>query len=552
METKQENPEDLALVDAPYWMYLNRIRIDGQPFDLKGRKYQQELMRSYTGDGKDKRFKHNEVIRKGSQIGITISKVIEATHGALHGLYPQGIIFYFPSQKAVEMFSKSRVKPFIDDNPESVGKFMGKTDSVYIRKVGGTNIYFFGASATSIVGGEKKDSTAVRMTPADWIILDERDLFDEDMAHQVNQRLGNSKIWRRTDVGTPTIPDLGVDLLYKKSNMCRWQIKCASCRKHTCVETEFPSCIKLSDSGNYFKCVHCGGRLDTNNGRWIPDEPTRDIVGYWLSQLLNPNCNLSLILRQYADPEAYDMTEGEFQRIVMGLPYVSAEDELSESDVYACCGNDGMAHSSDIACAMGVDIGNPIYAIIGYRKDRGRYKVIKTARVPDWGELHDLARRFNVKASVIDAQPEYHKSREFQTEEPYAVYLCYYSEHLRTFDTWSSPPENIVKVNRTEVFDATHSMVRDAGVLVLPRVNEEMKVFAHQMTRSVRVMETDQKTGTKIYRYRTRGDKQDHYRNALNYFLLACRKVGIPATSKSMERKRPMTQDMAYSLGGSR
>lgn len=545
MIDKVGKSEKGTIIDAPYWMYINHIRIDGRLFDYEGRKYQQELMRPKTDDG---RFKHNEVIRKGTQIGITISKVAEATHGALHGRYPQGIIFYFPSQKAVEMFSKSRFKPFIEDNPESVGKYMGKTDSVYIRKVGPTNVYFFGGSATSKVGGEKKDSTSVRSTPADWIIIDERDLFDEEMAKQVNQRLGNSKIWRRTDVGTPTIPDLGIDALYKKSNQSRWQIRCDACKKHTCLETEFPSCIKLTDEGGHFVCAHCGKRIDPNNGKWIPDYPKRDVVGYWASQLLNPNCNLSLILRQFADPEAYDMDEGEFQRIVLGSAFVSAEDELSESDVYACCGGDGMQHSSQTDCAMGVDVGNPIYAVIGYRRDRGRYKVIKVAQVPDWGELHDLANRFNVKSAVIDAQPEYHKSREFQSEEPYAVYLCYYSEHLKTFDSWSSSPENIVKVNRTEIFDATHSMVREAGVLTLPRVNEEMKTFARQMTRSVRVQETDQRTGTKIYRYRARGDKEDHYRNALNYFLLACRKIGIPVESRK-SRKRPLMQDMKYTLG---
>jgi len=366
MEVSKEQLEKLSLVDAPYWMYLNKIRVDGRLFDFEGRRYQQELMRPKTADG---RFKHNEVIRKGSQIGITIGKVAETVHGARYYLYPQGIIFYFPSKTAVEMFSKDRFKPFVDDNPEQVGRYMGKTDSVYIKRIGRVNIRFFGGTATTRVGGEKKDSAAVRSTPADWILLDERDLFDEDMTSQVNQRLGNSKIWRRTDMGTPTIPDLGVDLLYKKSNMCRWQISCEACRKHTCLETEFPSCIKLSDNGGYFVCSHCGGRLDANNGKWIPDEPKRDTVGYWVSQLLNPNCNLSLILKQYTDPEAYDMTEGEFQRIVMGLPHVSAEDELSESDVYACCGPHSMLHSSDIPCAAGVDIGNPIYVVIGYRKE---------------------------------------------------------------------------------------------------------------------------------------------------------------------------------------
>ena len=541
-EQSQKPEEDIAANDAPYWMHLNQIQIDGQPFNLNGRRYQQEIMRAETPDGI---FKHNEVIRKGAQIGVTISKVAEVTHGALHGLYPQGIIIYFPSKTAVELFSASRFKPFIEDNPESIGKFMGKTDRIDIRKIGKTNVYFLGGTATTRVGGDKKDAMAVRSTPADWILLDERDMFDPDMASQVNQRLGNSKIWRRTDMGTPTIPDLGVDLLYKKSTQGRWQIHCESCKKHTCVETEFPGCVKLSDNGNYLKCSHCGDRLNTNNGEWVADYPKRESVGYWPSQLLNPNCKLDLILKQYTDPEAYDMTDGEFQRIVMGLPHIAAEDELQESDVYACCGRDQMAIDSKIGCAMGVDVGDPIYAVIGFRKDRGRYQVIRVARLPDWGALHDLAQRFNIKAEVIDAQPEFHRVREYQKAENHAVYLCHYNETQRQFDVWT--PDNMVKVNRTEIFDATHCMVKDPGILTIPRSNEEIKLFAHQLTRSVRVLETDLRTGSKIYRYRRRGDKEDHYRNALNYFLLACKKVGIP--QEVTVKKQPATQDMTYRLG---
>ena len=542
--TDQEQQLECIAGDTPYWMHVNDIQVDGRSFDLVGRKYQQDIMRSTTPEGK---FKHNEVIRKGSQIGVTICKVAEVTHGALHGLYPQGIIIYFPSKTAVELFSASRFKPFIEDNPEAIGKFMGKVDRADVRIIGKTNVYFFGGTATIRIGGSEKDSTAVRSTPADWILLDERDAFDEEMTKQVNQRLGNSQIWRRTDMGTPKIPEYGIDLLYKKSNQGRWQIQCESCKKHTCVESEFPSCIKFSDNGYYFKCSHCGGRIDTNEGGWEFDEPKRDIVGYWVSQLLNPNTNLDRFLKQYANPEDYDTTPGEFQRVSMGLPYIDTEDELQESDVFACCGRDGMAIGSKMGCAMGVDVGNPLYAVIGYPKDRGRYQVIKLARVPDWGALHDLAKKFNIKSEVIDAQPEFHRVREYQKAEKHAVYLCYYNETQRQFVVWL--PDNIVKVNRTEIFDATHCMVKDPGVLTLPRRDiEEVKVFAHQMTRSVRALETDKRTGSKIYRYRRRGDKEDHYRNAMNYFLMACKKIGIPREIRA-DHPRPLTQDMSYQVG---
>jgi hypothetical protein len=536
-------PQELAANNAIYWLDLYQIKVDSRPFDLKGRSYQQEIMNSCTEQGV---FKHNECIRKGSQIGITIGKVCEATHGALYKHYPQGIIFYFPNKTAVEMFSHSRFKTFVSDNPESVGRYMGKTDRVDIRRVNETNIYFFGGGATSRVGGDKKDSTAVRSTPADWVIVDENDLHDPEMARQYNQRLGNSKIWRRTDIGTPTIPDLGVDLLYKRSDQRRWQIPC-DCGKFTCIETSFPKCVKPDNERGHIVCVHCGRKINPNSGKWEPDYKDRETVGYWPSQLQNPNCNFNRILKQYADPEASGTNKGEFIRTVLGLPHIEADDELLESDVYACCGNTRMAYDSSTPCAMGIDVNWPeLNVVIGYKLDRERYRIVNVSRVYDWPELYELAKRFNVKSCVIDAQPERHKVEEFKRVAPFDVYACFYSEHLKTMDKWDKDSRN-VSVNRTEIFDATHELCKKPGKLQLPAVNDELKVFAHQMTRSVRVLETDVRTGTKIYRYRARGDKEDHYRNACNYFLLASKKVGH-INKKFQPVRRQLTQNMEYSL----
>jgi len=537
------NRENSAATDAPYWAWTNGLLIDGRPFDLKGRGYQMEIMRPKTADGK---VKTHEVIRKGSQIGITMGKVIEITHGALHGMYPQGIIYYFPSAKAVEHFSTTRFKPFISDNP-LIRKHCSDINAVAIRRIGKTNVNFFGCSPTVRFGGQAKDSNAVRATPADWILLDERDLFDPDMAKQVNQRLGNSTINRRTDLGTPKLPDDGVDRLWGKSDMRRWQIKCRSCGKHTCMESEFPQCIGLKEGIGYPKCVHCGERIYRAEGLWIPDAPKKDVVGYWLSQLLNPNRDLAHVLKEYADPEAYDTSEAEFQRTVLGLPHVSAEDRLSEADVYGCCDRGyQMAFSHDGPCAAGWDVGaNALHVVIGHRITGKRYRLVRMARVPDFDALHDLLSRYNIKAGVGDAQPEVHKMRDFQKQENFAVYMCYYSEHLKTFDAWQADT-NIVNVNKTEVCDATHRMVVSPGMLLIPRYCEEVRVFAHQMTCMAKVLEEDGRSGGTIYRYRKIGDKQDHYRNAMNYFYLACKKVGVPESQHT--HKRATNQDMEYHL----
>ncbi len=544
MPTVQQN----NAIDAPYWAWTNKLLIDGRPFSLEGRAYQLEMMRPITDDGK---VKHNEVIKKGSQTGATMGKAIEISHGALHGHYPQGIIYYFPSKVSVEDFSGSRYKPFLTDNP-MLKRACNDINAVHKRRLGKTVISFLGCSGTTIIGGMAKDSTSVRSTPADWILLDERDLFDDEMAAQVNQRLGNSQICRRSDMGTPKLPDDGIDRLYGKSDMRRWQIECDFCHKHTCLETEFPQCIKLDDKGRgYPACIHCGRRIHRVNGKWEMDQPLKETVGYWCSQLLNPNRDLAHVLKEYDDPTEFDTTEAEFQRTVMGNAYARAEDVLRESEVLSLCDNTYMANSHDGPCAMGFDVGYPLlHAVIGHRIGNDKYRLVKIARVNTWDDIHGLARRFNVKATVPDAQPESHKVREFAIEAAKygnTVYPCYTQAYLKTFDIWGA--DNIVKVNKTDIFDQTHRMIVNPGMLLLPQRCHEVDVFAHQMTQVAKFLETDSK-GNLSYRYCKIGDKADHYRCALNFFYLACKKVGMPDSHR--DHRRETKQDTTYRLGQNR
>ncbi len=545
-EQEELTPEQTASADAPYWAMLNNVLIDGRPFTLKGRKYQLEMMRPVTDDGK---VKYDEVIKKGTQIGISMIKAIETAHGALYNLYPQGVIVFFPSGKAIEKFSGARYKPFLKDNYDSIGKYCNDINAVGTRRIGKVTINFEGLSATVRIGGQEKDSANVRSTPADWIIIDEYDVCDEVMANQVGQRLGNSSINRRTDMGSPKIPDSGVDLLYGLSDMRRWQIKCEHCRKFTCLETEFPNCIKVDNDGiGYSACIHCGREIDRNNGSWQMDSPSKDTVGYWPSQLLNPNRDLAHVLKEYDNPIEFRTTEAEFQRTVLGKAFARAEDVLRETEVYQCCTQDQMRYSHDGPCAMGFDVGYPlIHVVIGHRIGNDRYRIVKLARVPDWKALHDLIQRFHVKSTVGDAMPESHKIREFaKTEAKYGntVYPCYVQHHLKTFDLWGT--DNIVKVNMTDIFDESHQMVVNPGRMLIPRECEEVKIFAHQMCMRAKFLETDNR-GSISYHYKKIGDKQDHYRNAVNFFYLACKKVGLPEVHRN--RKKETQQDMTYRLG---
>ena len=75
-------------------------------------------------------------------------------------------------------------------------------------------------------------------------------------------------------------------------------------------------------------------------------------------------------------------------------------------------------------------------------------------------------------------------------------------------------------VNKTEAMDKSHAWVK-SGKLEIPRRCEEVNVFAREVCNTAKTLETNERTGDRIYRYRPVGDKQDHYRHCLNYLLLA-------------------------------
>jgi hypothetical protein len=147
-----------------------------------------------------------------------------------------------------------------------------------------------------------------------------------------------------------------------------------------------------------------------------------------------------------------------------------------------------------------------------------------------------MARKFNVKSSVVDIRHNEDSAREFQRNaKSYGnkVYLCEYKEN-QPQEAIYNDNTGIVGVNRTEIFDATHRLVIEDGRLTIPRRCDETKEFAKQMCGAYKVLEPNKRTGVSVFRYK---GSNEHYRNALNYFLLAGRKAGISQVRRKQNRQ---------------
>lgn len=219
-------------------------------------------------------------------------------------------------------------------------------------------------------------------------------------------------------------------------------------------------------------------------------------------------------------------------RFKLGLPYISSEDELTVSQVLGCCGY-GMQHNSHAGpCAMGVDIRRHKNVVIGCKTGRGSWRVLRVERLESMRDIMEMAYRFNVKLAVVDIRPYEDEVRQFQKEAKFRTYLCEYKENSPVGTMWNDNT-GLVTVNRTEIMDASHRMLRSCSI-ELPGDCPEVRQFAIECTNAAKVEEINRRSNTPVFRYRKmRVGKPDDYRHALNYFIMAATNSGLGVAGNS-------------------
>lgn len=514
----------IEAIDCFHWITNNEVSLSHGPWRLQGHEYQVPWLQCDAPE---------QCFIKGAQIGATEALVLKTLHGTIHGRYTAGALYLFPTRDDVKDFSKARFDPLIEVNP-CISGYVQSTDAQNIKQVGRGFLYLRGARSTKNVAGAKKSSSQLKSIPVDRVVFDERDEMDDDMVNLARERVSHSYIKEIISLGTPTIPDYGIDALYKSSDQRVWFIRCTHCQKETCLELEFPNGLTRRPDGSVFRsCIHCGKEIFPHFGTWRPLYPDRSkqLVGWWISQLNSVYIEPRRILELYEDPPKGDLSE--VMNSKLGRAYIPAENRLSINEVYSCCSMDAMASKHDGPAAMGVDVGRELHVVIAVRKTRNTLKIIWCGRVESFNDLHDLAHRFGVKSAVIDLKPEIRKVREFQKAEPFSVFACDYVETRVGLTQWDER-DRVIKCNRTEICDASHQLFTEPGRVELPRRNTELDQFAREAIQIAKVLEEDEDTGAKVYRYKKLG--ADHYRHAMNYCMLASERIGSLSDNNLIQR----------------
>ena len=496
--------DKLIVVDPLLWARTKGLQIrEGVPFTMEGTPYLADLVMPY-------RVMH---CKKGSQVRVTTTKFIEQVHKCIYGKYRQNVLYMMPTVKQVEALAKISFDPILDGNPWL--KQYLTTNTIACKTFCGRSIYFVGAQPQKVGGSQTKDSPNLRSIPCDIVLRDEIDLMDEDMVELSKQRLRDSDLKLEANFASPTFPNYGIDALYQRSTQSKWQIKCGSCGKYTCLVERFPDSIQKVNGVWRRTCVHCGSEVYVRDGKWVADFPDREEMGLWIDGLLSPRFDAGIDMPRFYESEG--TARAEFMRSVLGIATVEASYQLTDRDVFDRCGQGLMRMSSQTEMAMGVDIGDPRYCVVGVKTGDDAYEIVLATQVNDFNQLADIAKRMNVKMAVLDAMPDIHASREFQQKSPFAVYRCQYSEQMPGSPVFDGK-SGMVKCNRNEWCDKVYD-VYSSRRITIPARCKEVDEYARQLTQTAKTLVENPETGVQKPRWIKMG--ADHYFHATLYFLLA-------------------------------
>jgi hypothetical protein len=237
-----------------------------------------------------------------------------------------------------------------------------------------------------------------------------------------------------------------------------------------------------------------------------------------VSQLFSIKVDPKEILEEYRTTRYPDR----FYNLKIGIPWADLERRLDVQTVLALCRDGELPKGFNV---MGVDTGKRLHVVILQTTQYEHWPghLVHLQICDEFEELDELMKRFRIHRCVVDGLPETHATRDFAKRHD-EIYLNFFVESQRGSAKYHKKDQR-VDINRTEALDFSRRLIRDQKVTLLPR-SREMEEFARHMACDAKVLEDNEETGAKKYRYIRTGE--NHYSMAFTYAAMALESTDMP------------------------
>lgn len=511
------------------WAIGMGLRVDGRPFDTRGREYVRQVIRDTSDE---------IIIPKAAQTAFTVTFITRT----LHWIKERGWhhLYLLPLKTGAIPFVQARIDPVIDSNEFLRSHFTNVDNRLHKQSVKGISLYIRGTNI----------NRELQEIPVDCEVWDERDRFVEDSLEDAISRMDGSKIKKLTVLSTPTVPGHGVDAedAWWASDQHRWQVPCPGCGRFQTLNWE--ENFKLGDTAAecVLECQFCCREISDEEraasnaeGRWVATNLNGDKRGYHINQFNSPTQTLTKIADKYFKGLKDARALRSFHNNALGLPYVAAGDQLTPEILDKCrVPGYSLGGIPDGAVFIGIDVGTPNIHCIAYTLNRYGHRRLWTMKIfQEWGQIDKFLSTLTNFVAVCDAHPEKRAARDLSLKYPGKFWLGFELDRPQTQEiaVWhplKHKEAGKVVIDRTMAFDSVINQYLNGQVLLPPNARDlgellerrDYNGFYNHMIQMVRVEEEDAQ-GRIVARWK-KNKNPDHWHHADMFsFIASLRKPSL-------------------------
>lgn len=517
-ETAQITLEEARAIQAfawpDVWADSLRLTVDSNTFSMAGREFQKAIIRDES---------RVIVMPKGAQLGFTTLILLKT----LHSLIKRGwsVLYLLPLKSGSVKFVQTRIDPTIDSNKTIAAEFKRVDNRSEKVTMSGARFYIRGTNIHS----------ELREAPADLLVLDERDVANEEFLGDAYARLDGSKVQRIYSLSTPTVDGHGVygDNGWYDSDQMEWWVPCPHCGSKQILTFEDNVLPNLGDTisecVDSCRCVHCHKTFSDDHralanadGVWVPSNPGAEIRGYRVSQLNSPTKELAHpmfgMLRDWFAGQTDSLRMKDFMTLGLGLPYAAPGDRFSVELLDRSRSEYVFGGIASGQLCIGVDQGHDVLHVTIYSAEGRRMRLVRTLLVTGdgtrkkWQVLdEDVLQAYTDWVCVCDAHPDKEDCEELSRKYSGRFFMGYEKDRPDQKETakfekavYGEPAR--VNIDRSMAFDQYIKRFIEGNIL-LPRDARELGEhmpgksyggFYHQHLQMTRVLQAAVGTNTNL------------------------------------------------------
>lgn len=314
-------------LDLDTWAEQNAIlsaENSAEPGKWKSKPYQRGMMNAIT----DPAVEMISVI-KSARVGYT--KILDHAIGYFIDQDPAPMLMVQPTVEDAEDYSKSQVKPMLEDTPCLRGKIKDDTETIVKKEFTGGSLRMIGANSPR----------GFRRITVRLVMFDEVDGYPVQGAGTEGDqiKLGIKRtdtFWNRKIIlgSTPTVKGASrIEASYDKSDQRKYHVPCPFCKEKQVLKFGGPfeayglKWPKDEPHNAYYECEHCHEAIEEKhkewmleNGEWIADKPFAGHAGFhiWAAYSTFPNAAWGKIVQEFLEAKGDPLLLQVFINTVLG------------------------------------------------------------------------------------------------------------------------------------------------------------------------------------------------------------------------------------------